>query len=305
RLEPVKSIVSIVGIEGFYQMDIYQIRYFLAVVDAGNFSRAAERVHVTQPTLSTGIKKLEDELGVTLFERTNREVKLTAAGEQFIKRARTIYREMEHAKDEMKASRTAAVLRIGLLKTMPMEPIAKLIHDFREIHPEVIIELVDDTDEDLRAQLRLDRIDLAITALRPDDKESVSQVILEEALYLAVNQAHPLARKRAVTLNDLHEQPFIERINCEVWVGVHDAIERCRIQPKSVYRAENDQSVITLIAAGLGVSIMPIRSNTQGVKFVPIENLTLKRRIGLLCQDLSRSLSLEHFCRFAEQRHRA
>ena len=284
-------------------MDLYQIRYFLAIVDAGNFSRAAERVYVTQPTLSTGIKKLEDELGVTLFERTNREVKLTAAGEQFVTRARTIYREMEHAKNEMKAARTPAVLRIGLLKTLPMEPIAKLIHDFREIHPEVIIELVDDTDENLRAQLRLGRIDLAITALRADDTAGVSRVIMEEAIYLAVNQAHPLALKRAVTLNEVHEQSFIERINCEVWGEVRDAFERCHIKPRSVYRAENDQSVITLIAAGLGVSIMPIRSNTQGVTFIPIEDLTLKRRIGLVWQDLSRSLSLEHFCRFTEQHY--
>src|SRR5262249_21325132 len=151
-------------------MDIYQIRYFLAVVDAGNFSRAAERVHVTQPTLSTGIKKLEDELGVALFERSNREVKLTVAGEQFVARARTISREMEQAKDEIKAFRTQAVLRIGALKTLPMDSVAELVRGFRQEHPEVLIELTDGTDDEVRARLRLDQIDLVITALRPTDK---------------------------------------------------------------------------------------------------------------------------------------
>jgi DNA-binding transcriptional LysR family regulator len=285
-------------------MDIYQIRYFLAVVDAGNFSRAAERVHVTQPTLSTGVKKLEDELGVALFERDNRVVKLTAAGEQFLQRARTIYREMERAKDEMKAARAPAVLRIGLLNTMPMEPVVNLIHDFRKLHPEVFIELLDGADEDLRARLRLDRIDLAITALRSDDKASVSQVIIEEALYMAVNRAHPLARKRSISLNEAHERPFIERINCDVWAALRDEFERHGVQPRSVCRTENDQSTLSMIAAGLGISIMPIRPNTQGVAFIPIENLTLKRKIGLLWQDPARSLSLERFCLYAEQCNR-
>src|SRR5262249_38479199 len=151
---------------------------------------------------------------------------------------------------------------------------------------------------------RLDRIDLAVTALRADDKASVSQALIEEALYLAVNHAHPLARKRAVSLDEVHEPPFIERVNCDVWAGLRDEFERRGVQPRSVSRVENDQSVITLIAAGLGISIMPIRSNTQGVVFIPIENLTLKRRIGLLWQDLSRSPSLEQFCRFTEQHHR-
>src|SRR5262245_36828228 len=266
-------------------MDIYQIRYFLAIVDTGNFSRAAERVHVTQPTLSAGIKKLEDELGVALFERTNREVKLTAAGEQFVNRARTISREMEQAKDEMKAVRTQAVLRIGALKTLPMESLVGLISAFRQSHPEVLIELTDGSDEEVRARLRRDQIDLAFTVLQASDKASATQMFLEEALYLAVNDDHPLALKETVCLQELDGQPFIERINCDVWADLHEEFRRCRLRPRVVHRAENDQSVIALIALGQGVSIMPVRPNAHGVGFIPIENLLLRRKIGLVWQE--------------------
>jgi DNA-binding transcriptional LysR family regulator len=276
-------------------MDIYQIRYFLAVVDAGNFSRAAERVHVTQPTLSTGIKKLEDELGVTLFERNNREVKLTAAGEQFVSRARTISREMEQAKDEMKAARAQAVLRVGALKTLPMDSVAGLVSAFRQAYPEALIELTDGADDEIRARLRLDQIDLAITVLRQEDKPNTSRVFMEEALHLAVRGDHPLARKRAVRLQEFDGQPFIERINCEIWAEVHEEFRRRRVRPQIAYRAENDQSVITLIAAGLGASIMPVRPNAHGVKFVPIEDFSLKRKIGLLWQESSPSKWVELF----------
>ena len=280
-------------------MDLYQIRYFLAVVDAGNFSRAAERVHVTQPTLSAGIKKLEDELGVALFERSNREVKLTTAGEQFISRARAISREMEQAKDELKAVRTQAVLRIGALKTLPMDSLAELVRSFRQSRPDVVIELADGADDELRARLRLDQIDLAVTVLRANDKATSSQVFIEEALFLAVNEGHPLAQKNTVRLQDLDGQPFIERINCEIWAEVQDEFKRCHVQPRVAYRAEKDQSVITLIGAGLGASIMPVRQNAHGVRFIPIENFALRRRIGLVWQENSQSKLVEQFSRFA------
>jgi DNA-binding transcriptional LysR family regulator len=282
-------------------MDFYQIKYFLAIVDAGNFSRAAERVHVTQPTLSSGIKKLEDELGVLLFERTNRQVKLTEAGKQFIKRARVIFSEMEKAKEELKIDQGQATIRIGIFKTIPIEPIISLTNEFCRRHPTTIIELVEDTDEEVRARLRMDQIDFAVTTLRVEDKTGNSLLIFEEALFLALKQNHPLARRRTVSLREVDQQPFIERINCELWGELQDEFKRCRIQPQSVYRAETDSSVLSLIASGLGLSIMPVRDNRYGIEFVPIEDLAIKRKIGIMWQDITRSMPLQQFCRFVKK----
>ncbi|HMV48506.1 MAG TPA: LysR family transcriptional regulator [Blastocatellia bacterium] len=282
-------------------MDIYQIKYFLAVVDAGNFSRAAERVHVTQPTLSTGIKKLEEELGVALFERNNREVKLTAAGGQFVNRARVIYREMEQAKSEMTIARTQAVLRLGVLKTLPMESVAGLARAFRESHPEVLLELSDGADDDLRARLRTGQIDLALTVLRAEENSNASLALTEETLFLAAGDQHPLAQKASVRLEDVDGQPFIERLNCEIWPGLLVEFQRHGVRPRIVYRAENDQSVMSLIAVEQGLSVMPARPNPHGVRFVPIEDLALKRRVGLVWQEASLSKLAASFQNFVRQ----
>ena len=122
-------------------MDIYQIRYFLAIVETGGFTKAAERLLVSQPSLSAGIKKLERELGVILIERGGRKAILTPAGQFFLTKAQSILAEYQSALNELKTFKSQPILRLGLLRTSRISSFARLIGVFRQTYPQVAIEL--------------------------------------------------------------------------------------------------------------------------------------------------------------------
>ena len=121
-------------------MDLYQIRYFLTIAETGTFSRAAERLYVSQPSLSAGIKKLEQELGVMLFERGGRRTVLTAAGRTFQQKASVIMTHYQEAIQELKGFEDDATLRIGVLSSMRVSLLAKLVSSFQQYHPQVTLE---------------------------------------------------------------------------------------------------------------------------------------------------------------------
>lgn len=116
-------------------MNFHQIKYPLALADAKNFSRTAERVHVSQSTLSAAIRKLEDELEIRLFDRTTKGVHIAREGEKFLSHAQVIYSEMDKIREELGTSNEPNILKIGLLKTLPMDIIATAIQQYREKTP--------------------------------------------------------------------------------------------------------------------------------------------------------------------------
>ena len=146
-------------------MDIYQLRYFLAVVETSNFSRAAERAFVSQPTLSAGIKKLETELGTLLFNRDARKISLTEAGLRFLPHARTIIYECNAAKSEVTRKAPVQRLPLGILRSVPTERLAALLRDFGKAHPGIQISLKDGSVAQLQSWLGERRIDLAFSVM--------------------------------------------------------------------------------------------------------------------------------------------
>jgi DNA-binding transcriptional LysR family regulator len=144
-------------------MDLYQLHYFLAIVETGGFTKAAERLFVSQPSLSAGIKKLEQELGVVLFERGGRRAVLTTAGKFFLTKATTILSEYQSTLRELKEFHQQPTLRIGTLRTIRIASLATLIRDFQTQYPNVLFELLDGTVNELHTWLEDGEIDLAIT----------------------------------------------------------------------------------------------------------------------------------------------
>ncbi len=281
-------------------MNIQQIRYFLAIVDCGSFSKAAARVYVTQPTLSAGIKALEEEFGAALFLRDNRRVVLTEAGEKVLPHARAAYQALEAARKALLVSDQASSLRLGMLNTAPIEPIARLIRDYRELYPMVTVELTEGTDPWLREQLKAGAIDALITVLRPGDRSSSSEVLFDERVMLATWIGHPLAKHKHARLADLHQQPFIDRGGCELWADLQAAMAHQGVSPRVVYRATSDEVVMELVAGGLGVSVLPRRLRThEGVAFLPIEDYAVTRKIGLKWRARDRSPGIARFRCFA------
>jgi DNA-binding transcriptional LysR family regulator len=263
-------------------MDLYQIRYFLAIAETGGFTKAAERLFVSQPSLSAGIKKLEQELGVTLFERGGRRAVLTSAGRLFLEKATIILNEYQSTLRELKGFQNQPTLRLGTLRTIRIARLADLIRAFQAQYSNVIIELLDGSLTDLRNWLEQGEIDLAITVLDKGEDSKSSLPLFQQRRALAVSVNHPFAQRGTVRLAELHGQPYIERMHCELWGETCQLFESKALQPRVVYRADHEEWVIALVAAGLGIAIMPEWQDIPGVVYIPISDLSLHRSIGLV-----------------------
>lgn len=262
-------------------MDLQQIKYFLAVVDFGTFMAAAEQVHVSQPTLSAGIRKLEQSLNVQLFTRGSRSASLTPAGEQFHEQVRPAYNQLLSARSSLKVEQEK--INLGVLNTIPMDHIAEIIRAYRLSNPHVIIELMVTDDEQLAEMFKTGKLDMVFTSEQNASKKFTR--LFEEQLMIIVSSQHPFANRKELELQQLHEQAFIERVKCESWYDVHNEFTKQDIKPEIVYRAETDESVLCLVAAGLGISIMPARHSPYDVSFIPIKDFKLERHIVVLYSD--------------------
>ncbi len=271
-------------------MDLYQIRYFLAVAETRNFTRAAERVHVTQPTLSAGIRKLEQDLGARLFER-GRRASLTAAGSRFLDHARVIMAECNLARTELGHNVTERHLRLGTLRALPVARLAALLADFRKSHADVTVELSDAAPEKLLAWLEQGRIDLALTTLEDGAKGGAAKEGLEnlalyrEKLVLMAATDHTLARKPALALNDLHRQPFLLRRHCPYLADLIRLFDAHGVRTRVIQRCDQDDWVLSLVAAGIGVALMPDSFPAPGVVALPVGGIAMGRTLGLRWRD--------------------
>ncbi len=288
-------------------MDLYQVRYFLTIAETGNFSRAAERLYLSQPSLSTGIKKLEKELGVTLFERGGRRTVLTTAGRSFMEKATVIMEQYEAALHELKGFNDRPTLRVGVLSTMRVAILAGLVSTFQQQHPNVTIELHDGTLEKLRDGLEQGEVDVALTVLSQHGVDNslvhhdpqTSTVLFRQSLLLAVPLRHPFAQRASIRLADLEGQPFIDRVNCEFFPQECQILDAANIRPQVVYRASHEEWVIALIQAGFGICVMPHWKDIAGVVYLPITDLDFQRTIGVKWRKSQKSELVERFCHFA------
>ncbi|MEL7085676.1 MAG: LysR family transcriptional regulator [Cyanobacteria bacterium P01_A01_bin.3] len=282
-------------------MELYQLQYFLAIADTKGFTKAADRLFVSQPSLSAGIKKLEKELGVLLFDRGGRQVTLTPAGQFFHERARKILTEHESVIRDLQAFQGLPLLRLGALCTLRIATLAALIRDFRSRFPYVSIELRNGSLEEVQAWLQQGDIDVAMTLVPPDDC-SDSCCLFSQSLLLAVADSHPIAQWSVFDLAELDDVPFIERIKCEILrPRAPQMFGALGIQPRAVYRADNEEWVISLVQSGMGITIMPQWRDLTGVTYLPIIDTKLSRSVGLQWRTSQRAEHIVQFCDYASE----
>ena len=192
-------------------MEIHQLKYFCAVAETGSFSRAAVRSHVSQPSLSQQIMKLEDELGVRLFDRLGRSVRLTEPGKAFLPRARSVLHELEAARGDV-ADRTDSVsgeVTIGAIPTVAPYILPRVLSSFARKVPAAHVSVVEHNTAVLLERLRAGTVDLALLALPVRGNEFESFPLLTEPLFAVLPKKHPLATRRTTSLKDLRDQPFL------------------------------------------------------------------------------------------------
>lgn len=254
-------------------MEIHQLRYVAAVMRAGNFSRAAEQCHVSQPSLSQQIQKLEEELGERLFERRGRQTRLTPAGEQFLPRALRILEELAEAEREVREAHqlVRGELIIGVLPTIAPYLMPPVISRFTRRFPGISVVIQEETTAGLMRLTDSHELDLAVASLPLPDRHVKIRELFAEELLLAVPQGHPLSRRRAVSTANLEEVSFIfmKEGHC---LG-EQALRFCNsrnFHPRISSRSAQLETVQSLVQAGLGVSLIPAMAKKTGARHLPV-----------------------------------
>src|SRR3954454_2892311 len=194
-------------------MEVRQLRYLVALADERHFTRAAAREHVAQPALSQQIRRLEEQVGIPLVERTTRSVALTEAGELLVARARRILNELDAAQAELEALKGVQVghVTVGVLHTMGPVDVSLALALFRERHPGVELTVREQSSEELAEMLRVDELDLAFLSVteRIESHGLGLRQLVSEELVVILPLEHPLGRRRRLRMAELADERFI------------------------------------------------------------------------------------------------
>lgn len=275
-------------------MDRYLLRYFLAVAELGSFSKAAERVSVTQPTLSVGIAKLEEQVGARLFERTTRRVSLTPAGSRFLVHARRIVQDYEAALRDVADAPQLKRVRAGVLSTIFMRDLERVVAAHAARAKGEALELLDTSERNIANRLTDGRLDVALTILRPGLERFAQETLRNEPYVLIVPAAHKLANTPAVDGGDLSGEIMIVRRQCEALPDISRYFTNRDVRPSFSFRSMSDDRALSMVAAGLGVTVAPSSFKRPGLSQVKLSGLDLSRDIGLVFSDRVRAAGEAH-----------
>ncbi len=269
---------------------LQELRYLVALADIGHFGQAAEACFVSQSTLSTGLKKLEDELGVTLFDRSLKRVTPTPIGREIVASARRIVEEAarirelaSYAKDPM--DRT---VHLGVIPTLGPYYLPHVLTLVQQAHPKLRLLLREEMTPHMLAHLTEGRLDAGLLALPVNDPSLVVLPLFVEPFLAAVPAAHPLARSRSVQIEELAQAGLLllEEGHC-----LRDqALEACRLEglKSEEIRATSLETLRQMVAMGLGVTLIPALAGTgpgptaQPVVLKPLAKPGASRTIGLV-----------------------
>jgi len=194
----------------FSEIELRHLRYFLAVAETAHFTKAAAKLHVTQPTLSQQVRDLEGQLGLQLFDRTGRAVKLTEAGEALLPHARRVFRQLDEAQgalDELRGLKRG-LLRVGIVQTVNACVIPEIVARFSEAHTGVRVECSEMAVADIEADLESGKLDLGISFLPPSRKTLAGEKLFSEELVAVMANDHVLAKRRQLRVQELKFQPL-------------------------------------------------------------------------------------------------
>jgi LysR family hydrogen peroxide-inducible transcriptional activator len=266
-------------------MELHQLRYFCAVAEAGSFSRAAEQTHVSQPSLSQQIMKLEDELGTRLFDRLGRSVRLTNLGKTFLPRALSVLRELEAAKGDVVEQKDSigGSVTVGVIPTVAPYFLPAKLTSFSKKIPQARLTVVEEITPVLLDRLRAGTIDVAVLALPIRGHEFETFPLLTEQLFAAVPQKHKLAKRRTLALKDLRAEPFLllRDGHCFRDTAVA-ACDRARLHPQIIFESGQFSSLLSMVGAGMGVSIVPEMAieRDSRCRYIRISDPDATRTIG-------------------------
>ncbi len=256
-------------------MTLLQLQYFETLARVLHYTRAAEELHIAQPSLSYSIGELEKELGVKLFEKENRKIHLTEYGERFLPYVQKALRMMDEGTNELKRMSGAAPLmvRLGYFHSISSTLIPKVMEEIyrNQDNKNIRFQFIEDTSYDISELLKNRKIDLAFTTTRNDWAESIT--IMKQPLYLAVPLGHPLAKYPSVTFADYMNEPHIVLDKgSSLRTQFDDSFRERGAIPNIVFEVHGCNAALQYVALNFGVSILPTipAMKTERVATIPI-----------------------------------
>jgi LysR family hydrogen peroxide-inducible transcriptional activator len=241
-------------------MEIHQLRYFVAVAEEGSFSRAAEREHVSQPSLSQQIQKLEAELNQPLFDRLPRAVVLTEAGRLLLGYARQILSGIADARRSVGEleREVSGQLAVGAVPSIALYVLPRLIRQFQQRYPKVTFELFEDTTDKLAQRLEDGTLEVVLASSGDEPPNLERHSLGEEQLLMLLPQKHRLARRKSIKWSDLADEKFLLLHEVHsLSQKVRQLLAANRLDPEVVLQGAQLVTIASMVAAGLGVTVIP------------------------------------------------
>ncbi|MEI5997346.1 LysR family transcriptional regulator [Paraburkholderia bengalensis] len=287
-------------------MELRQLRYFVAVAEERNFTRAAERLNMTQPPLSRQIQQIEDSVGLALFERGARPLKLTEAGRVFYAQAKRLIEESDELLPlTRRLAQLAERIVIGFVPSTLYGPLPDVIRAFREAAPLIQISLIEMFTIEQLSALKGGRIDVGFGRLRFDESQLAREVLVEEPLIAALPAGHALADASRLTLEALSKETLIIYPSTPRPSYADQQLSAFRdhaVEPAAIHEVRELQTALGLVAAQVGVCLVPesVRGlRARGVTYRSIDETNVSSPIIMSRRLQDQSPTTDLFCSIA------
>lgn len=270
-------------------LELADLRAFVAVAELGSFRAGAQAVHRSQPALSRRIDKLEDALGVRLFERTTRRVSLTVVGRAFARKARALLDELDAALLTMRevASSQGGEVTIACVSSAVYYFLPVVVRRYHELYPRIRVRIIDDTANEVLAAVLRGEADFGLNFIGVQEPELEFRPVLKEPFVLACRRDHSLARRRRLAWGELAGQDFMtvaKRSGNRLLID--EALTGLKASPTWFYEVRHVSTLLGLVEAGLGVAALPRIAMPPGrhptLVSVPLDRPVVTRTLGLI-----------------------
>ena len=277
-------------------MDLRQLEIIRAIAEAGSFTAAGEKLHVSQSAISRQILLLEDELGEPVFHRIGRRIRITPVGESLLQLSRRVFQDLQDTVAGISDTRESlgGTLRLVGGMTVCLYVFPVLLAEVRRIHPKLDLKVTVGSAERSIAMLRTGAGDLGLLTLPVDVDDLVSKPVLEEELLLVTYPTHPLAAKKSIAPQDLADQAFVLFETGSITRRLVEGFFREEgLEPEIIMETENVEIIKAMVRHGLGISIIPWQAAVVDVRngqlfSSRIEGRALHRQTGWLYPKMSR-----------------
>lgn len=254
-------------------MEIRQLKYFIAVAEERNISRAAARLHISQPPLTRQIQMLEEKMGVVLFKRTHWGVELTHAGRMFLEQARQIESQLEWAGEQARRAGKGQIgcIDIGVHGSSMLNIVPQILNAFFATHPDVERVLHSAPKGVQIEALCRGQVMIAFDRYWPSSPELCVELVCEEPIFVALNERHPLAAHTQIDIEQLRNEPLIGEQDASVFTATRELFERHDFVPQVLQKAADMIAAAVMVAGGFGTALVP-----ESVRSLHLPNLVYR-----------------------------